>query len=394
MNIRFAIKKAFEKMFRRKVNFIMTLSVLAIAVYLLASVFQMLFKSTYYIYATKKALSYDSALNFTVFINRADEGYFERVGEFDKILKKQYGNRYGRFMYLDASMKVDSGSYNTFSTLYVDEGAKDLCSLEVIHEIEPGSTEYLKGYVGCNVAEEYPVGTILENKHTGSRTQIVGILKKNSVWISEPLLVTQDAVITLDDYIVSEIDEKYFELYPMFYANIFNSMYIKCESEEEAARVKEEVRVLADENKIMCYCKSINSLIHKENTENADYLKSMGYLIGFVVILAVLSCFTSGMADIYSEHYELAVMLINNVAPANICIMLLVENLVKGSLAVSLSMTKFGKGLTDSDVYVFGTMVCPAVIVMVFVFMILVSFTEYITIRNKNVPTMLGGDKR
>jgi hypothetical protein len=291
-------------------------------------------------------------------------------------------------------MKVDGGNYNTISTLYVDEGANDLCNMEVVYKIEPDSTEYLKAYVGCSAADKYPVGTILENKHTGSRTQIIGILKKNSEWISEPPLVTQDAVISLDDYIVSEMDDKYFELYPMFYGNIFNSMYIKCESDEDAARIKEEVRALADENKIMCYCNSIKSLISKENIENSNYLKSMGYLIGFVVIMAVISCFTSGMADIYSEHYELAVMLINNVAPVNIFIMLLVENLIKGSLAVTLSMTKFGFGLADSDSYVFRTMVCPAVIVMVFTLMLMISLTEYMTVRNKNICTMLGGDKR
>ncbi|MGN0514856.1 MAG: hypothetical protein ACI4GD_11290 [Lachnospiraceae bacterium] len=394
MNIQFAIKKAFEKMFRRKINFIMTLSVLAVTVYLLASVFQMFFKSTYYIYETKKALSYDSVLNFTVFINRSDMGYFERVGDFDKALKEQYGNRYGRFMYLDASMTADDGKYKKFSTLYVDEGTKDLCGVEVINEIEPDSTEYLKGYAGYNVAEKYPVGTILYNKHTGSRIEIVGILKKNSGWISEPPLVTQNAVVSLDDYIMAEMDEKYFELEPMFYGNIFNSMYIKCQSEEDAARIKEEVRNLADEYDVICYCNSINSLIRKENMENARYLKSMGYLIGFVVIMAVLAYFTSGMADIYSEHYEFAVMLINNVAPVNICIMLLVENLIKGSLAVLISLSGFGRGLKNSDAYVFNSMVFPAIAVLVFVFMILISLAEYMTIRNKNVCTMLGGDKR
>lgn len=394
MKIGFIIKKSFENIYRRKLNFLMTLSVLIIAFYLLASVFHMFFKSGYYIVETERVLSYKYVLSFNIFLNTNDFGYYNQVRQFDQDLKKKYQDKYARFMYFDASMKNSEMENNTVHMLYVDENSKDLCNAEIIDMKVPEYEEYLKGYVGSNLKQIYPVGTILENVHTGSNMEIVGYINQKSKWISEPPLVTQNATVELDNYILSDMDERYFELYPMFYGNIFNSMYIKCESEDEANLIKEEVRKLAEERGIICYCQSIKSLIEKENNGNRQYLEAMGYLIVFTFIMAMSAYYTASIADTYSRQYDLGVMHLQNVSYASLYGMFLTENLIKCGIAFFISMAKYGIMLKDADLIVFKYMVCPVMIIIVIFLIVSASFNEYRVVKNKGIIMMLGGNRR
>lgn len=392
MQILFVINKVVEYIYRRKLNFILTISILGITIYLLASTIQIYCDSAYYIYETKKTISQENAISVKVFWNTMDNEYFELFKEFDEHLREAYGNQYGRFMYFTTSYENIS---KKIETLYVDESIRDFCELSIVESVDIGNdATIIKGYVGSGIAKQYPIGTILTNTHTGSKIQIVGELAPGAKWITEPILSTQRAVISLDNYIFAQMDTSFFETDIMLYGNVFNSMYIKYSSPADAERIKTEIRDMATDSGIMCYCNTVNELIQKEKEENEDYMNSILNLVFFVIVIAISAYISAGLADIYSRHYELAVMYINNVSSLKIFIIILAENIIKSIIALGGVIFLYGRNLAYDKLYVFETMVVPLLIVFVIVFMLIVSIINFSTINRKKILLLIGGSRR
>lgn len=397
MHISLILHKVVGYIYKRKLNFLLSIIVLTVTLYLLTIVVQMFYNSNYYVFATKQALKKDDIVNIHILMNQQDpEGYCEIVKELDADLAEKYGGQYGKFMYMDSSFEVPDGREETVQTLYLDASIMDLCDISLVNVSQDKmemNEDIREGYVGETLKEQFPVGTILTDIHTGNRIEIVAEIKAGTVWLPNLLFRSNDAVVSLDDYIVTEMDQGYFEISSAFYANTVNSVYIKCTSEKEVEQVKQDVQERANEMGVMVYCYTLDDLIGQEKEDNRIFIKKLGFLILFVAIISVIAYLSAGLADIYSRHYEMAVMYMNHVSPIDIFLMLFVENIIKAVISVGISLFLYGRALVGTDLVVFQAFVVPTIIIAVFIFMFFVTILCYKTINRKKLLSMIGGTR-
>lgn len=390
MHISFIVKKVFDYIYRRKLNFCLTIIVSLITVYLLAMVLTMIANSNYHILVTKKTINDTDYLNINILNDVTNRDYYESVEAFDKELSDIYGDDYGKFMYMDVTFAELDEALNI---LFIDKSIMDLCDLTINDkiDIDYGDETVLDAYVGYNLKDEYPVGTILENYYTGTKIQIVGVLDNNSTWIPDLLFHTSNAVIDLDNRIVSELDYGFMELEKSFYGNTFNSFYIECDSAKSAEAAKLKVKETADKYGIMFYCNTINELMDAEKEENSDFFDALGILFIFVLMIAVLAYSASNIADIYSRQYEFGVMYINGVSFLDIFMMIWTENLVKFMISLGVSIGIYIRKLEQTELYVFYHIVIPGLLFILLVFSLIISVVLALSIRKKDILSLIGG---
>lgn len=392
MHISFILKKVFDYMYRRKLNFCLTVIISLITVYMLAMALTMIANSFYHIFITKKTINDTDFLNINILNNVYDMDYFEAVEMFDKELSDIYGDDYGKFMYMDVKF---TGVDEALNVLYIDKSIMDLCNLNVNEGTAAANEDenVINAFVGYNLKDEYPVGTILENIYTGTKLQIVGVLDKNSTWIPDLLFHTLDAVQDLDNKIVSELDYGFIDLEKAFYANTFNSFYIKCDSDKEAETAKLRAKEAADKYGVMIYCNTVDELIESEKEGNKDFLDALGILFIFVLAIAVLAYSTSNIADIYSRQYDFGVMYINGVSSIDIFMMIWLENLIKLIISFGVSAGIYIRGLELAELYVFYHIVIPVLAVILLVFSFVVSALLTLFIKKKDILSLIGGER-
>lgn len=396
MHIFLITKKISEYIYRRRLNFLLTAVVMIITFYMLFVVLEMMFESNYYIYDTKKTLSGENFVNINILMDEYKCDYHECVETFIDSLTDQYKNQFGKFMYLTANYNVN-GEEKSEDTLYVDTNMFHFCELNIKEDCQDytdiSDDTYIKGYVCRDRLEEYPVGTILENRNTTSKTMIVGYFESGSRWISDPLLHTQDSTITLDSYIVSAMDEKYFQISELFYSNVFNSLYIMVDSSAEIPDIINGVRQIADESGVKCYCHTLEELIAQEKKENRELAKNITVLVAFAVFVAMAGVLSACLADVFSRHYDIAVMSVNGVSPMDIYGMLLLENCIKVVLSFFLSSFVYQKKIDGTEHIIFIKMVVPVVVIGAFLYVVFVTTISFKTIKQGRILTMIGGER-
>lgn len=391
MRIRFLIRKAAEYVFRRKGNFLLTTLVIATALYMLCDVFQMSAKSTYYIYETEHVFTDMDFVNVNILMTeQGSNGYDENVGQFLDRLKEQYGERAGKFMLLPVNYRQE-GTEKRADTLYVDENLFDLCRVSFTEEeTHADDTDMLYGYVCKEKLGEFPVGTILENTNLGTKTRIVGYFEKGEKWAENLLFHSSEAVVCLDDYIVSVMDEAYFESSPLFYTNIYNSVYVRTAQGEQMGDLKSAVKALAKECGIKCYVNTMEDLIAAQRQENAELWKAIGIMLCFAIFVAMLGVGTAFLSDVLCWQKELAIMHVCGVSRTDLFWMIAFENLLKAVLGVGAAFGLFAHSLNQADRMIFVQRVVPGVLVGVVVFIICASGIAFWAIWRKKVMTIIG----
>lgn len=394
MHIGFIIKNVLDYMYKRKINFILTIIISVVTMYLLAMVLTLAGESYYYIYAVKNTIKNTQYLNINIFMDPSNMDYCANVEAFDKEMKKDFGNQYGKFMFVTTNLQNQVTEFSESSdVLYIDSTLADVCKETIDFENAVKNTQRIKACVGSSLSEKYPVGTILKNINTGSELEIVGTLKNEQTWIPSLLFHTKDAVVSLDKYIVAEMDDSFFNTSLDFYANAFNSFYIKCESEQECADAKNKVKEIAGQNKILYYANTVDELISQEKDENKALFQSVGNLTIFVVLIAILAFVSANLSDIYSRHNEFGIMYINGVSSLDIYFMIWIENLIKFVSTFGISIYMYKKGLDEVEAYVLVKMIIPLLIISILLFSVILSYILLLTVKRRNVLSLLGGVK-
>lgn len=384
MHISFVIKKTYDYMYRRKLNFFLTLVISVITVYLMTMVLNILANSYHKIIMTKKLVNDGNSLNISIVGDSVMKT--DAIGLFYEELSSIYGDDFGMFANYEVSTDY---SGETLNVLYIDESIMDLCELKVDSRIEKSEDADIYAYVGYNLKNEYPVGTIIENIHTGTRMQIVGILKKDSMWILELPFASDEDVDRLDNKIVSVTDTAYYDLSTAYYGNGSNSWYIKCDSKKRADEAKEKIEELSSKYCLMVYTNTIDDLVDDEKKENEDLFDALGILFVFVLIIAVLAYVTSNMADIYSRQYDFGIMYINGVSSVDIYMMIWLENFIKLALAFGISVCLYLTDISGSERYVFCHIIIPAFGAALILFSTVLSWLLYMTIKRKKVLSLI-----
>ena len=396
MHIRFVLKNVLAYMYRRKLNFVLTMIISVVTIYLLATVLTLAGEAYYHIYAVKNTIRNTEYLNINVLMDSADMDYCKRVETFDKEMQETFQNQYGKFMFVTTNLQNEAtGLEESIKVLYIDSSLTDLCNVSPNFGdgklAEDGSI--VRACVGVSLADKYPVGTILKNMNTGSEIQITGILEQNQTWVPDLLFHTNEAVVSLDEYMIAEMDTSFFDASTDFYANTFNSFYIKSETEEDSRYVKNRVKEIAGQNNILYYANTVNELILQEQSENKKLFHAVGNLTIFVVLIAMLAFVSASFSDIYSRHSEFGIMYINGVSSLDIYFMIWIENLIKFVIAFVILIYVYTRGLDEGGMYVFKTMIMPILITAVMLFSIILSYILLLTIRKRNILFLLGGAK-
>lgn len=396
MHIRFILKNVLDYMYRRKLNFVLTMIISVVTMYLLAMVLTLAGESYYYIYAVKNTIRNTEYLNINVLMDSTNMDYCKKVETFDKEMQEAFGNQYGKFMFVTTNLQDDTtGREESVRVLYIDPSLADLCREPVNfgNVISAAERPVVRACVGASLTDKYSAGTILKNVNTGSEIQVAGILEPNHRWLPDLLFHTNEAAVSLDEYIIAEMDTSFFNASTDFYTNTFNSFYIKSESEEESIYVKNKVKEIAGQNGILYYANTVDELIWQEQNENKELFRSVGNLIIFVVLIAVSAFASANFSDIYSRHSEFGIMYINGVSSLDIYFMIWIENLIKIVIAFGISIYVYVRGIDEVGMYVFKTMIMPVLIVAVVLFTIILSYILLLTVRRRNILSLLGGAK-
>lgn len=389
MHIRFVIKKTMENIYFRKLNFLLMTIVLTVAFYLTFMVVGLYFKSNYYIYKTKASFNSDNFVNVNILMDFDDPQYMNNIGNYLTALRDNYGNEVSYFMNMPVDISVGEQSRSQ-NILYI-KGDADIADFCLEKEIE--DDDNLNCYVCRSSLKDYPIGSIIKNDYTGSSMTIVGCFETGSEWINDPLFHSQDVTFSLDDYIVSDMDEKYFEYDSDFYANLCNSIYVRPTKNSNISRTKEEIRELADENNIMIYSHTFDELADGERQSNKILMESIGILILFVVIMSVLAVGTACLADIFSRRTNIAIMFVNGCCRADIYMMTFVENILKFLIAFCIASTVYVLALGETDKYIAYNMIFPVVASGGLVSVILITIIGNSTIKQRKLLKWIGDDR-
>lgn len=391
MQIRFLLRKATEYVFRRKLNFLLTTLVIATALYMLCNVFFMSAKSTYYIYETKQVFSDTDFVNLNILMAEQDSaGYYDNVEWFIHKLDEEYGENAGKYMFLPVNY-IQDGMEKRENTLYIDDDLFNLCRVSFHEEINHADDKnMLYGYVCKDKLGDIPVGTILENANLGTKTMVVGYFEKGEKWSSNLLFHSQEAVVCLDDYIVSVMDEAYFEASSMFYTNVYNSVYVRLTQGEHAETLKKEIKKLANECDIKCYVNTMDDLVAEQKKENADLWRAIGIMLCFAVFVAMIGVGAAFLSDVLCWQKELAIMHVYGVSEGSLFWMIVFENLLKAILGVSIAFSLFAHSLNQEDKMIYLQRVVPELFIGVVLFIICASYIAFRTIWHRRVMTIIG----
>lgn len=389
MHMDLITKRVMEYIYRRKLNFILIVMVMAIADYMLFMVVGMYFKSVYHIYDTKEQFTDDSFVNLNILMNENNADYHDSVEQYLSELKAKYKDDFGRFMYMQVRYYVGEEDEQE-DVLFIDENLFSLCKLNLHEEISGG--EYIKGYVCRERLSEYPVGTMLENVHTGTKTIIVGYFDSGSKWVADLLFHSQTATVVLDEYIISTMDESYFNISSQFYSNVFNSIYVRSGGGQTLASIKDDLRAMADAYNVDSYAYTLKELISREKADNRELMESIGGLVLFAVLIAMTGILSACMADTLSRHYEITVMSVNGVSPADICLMMFFESCIKAALSFAGAVYFYGRSVSGAGGWIFYKLVLPVVGAGVLVFILIVTIISYKSVNQNKLLKLMGGE--
>lgn len=394
----FIIQKILEYVSRRKINFFLTTLITIVTLYIASMVVHMYVKSVYYMVETRSVFSDKDILNVQILMTEQESNdYFDDAENFLKIMETTYGENFGKFMYLNVNYIVE-GETKKLDTLYIDESAFDLCKVKfykdkTAEELLKSDKSLLPGFVSKNNLDKYPVGTILQNSNINTKTVIIGYFEDDSRWASDLLFNSTEATINLNNYIVSAMDNNYFEATSMFYANTFNSIYVKMNDSRDINSYKDEIRKIAQDLQIKCYVYSLDEMINDEKQENGTLMRALGIMVAFAILVALTGVLSSYLADVGSWQKEIAIMYLNGVAPIDIYLIILFENLIKALLGLNIAFYIYGHKLLSDEHRIYWSMVVPILIFSTLICVILFSYIAFKTVRQSKLLSIYGGSK-
>lgn len=395
IHIRFILENFIRNLDKRRLNFALMVIVSGVTVFLLDMVFMIKEESYYHIRSVKESLKQnESCMNIRVFPDAGDFDFTKKLSDFDVRLEEEFGDDYGAFMEMNIRFfKEESKEGMQNGVVYIDRSVFDLCEISLkegnsINAMKENHS-YMEAYVGYDLKEQYPVGTVLENSYTGSKTKIVGVMEKESCWLPTLLFGTTETRICLDDKIVSELDESIFKTSDLFYNNICNSMYLKCDSKEEAFDRQEAVRKIAEEQGLLSYQDTIAQLIKKEKENHRQIFQSVGILTIFVTTLACVALFASSAADVYSRRYDIGLMYIYGISKVDIFIMTWIENLLKLLIPFGVAVLLYGRNLEGERLLIHGHIVIWEILLLLFVVSVLISWIACAMVNRKDITKLV-----
>lgn len=396
MHLSFVLKKVIEYIYIRRVNFLLTLIVLIASLYVAAYALQTRAEADYYIYAAKKRLTTTNILNVQMIPNPMGDSSeeAERFEQFDAMLKERYRDRYGKFMHFEVNY-LDDGKKIRIKTLYIDDSLLNLCDagMDLSGLTEPPPEGTLTCYVGSDLAEQYKPGTLLTTEHIGTELYVKGALPEGAGWIPSMLLYTDHGEEILDNGIVTVMDENYFDTHIEFYGNTYSSLYFFYDTKEESDEMKLEIRELAEEQNLMCYLYTFDDMVATLKEERINVHRAINVLVIFALAVAGLSSLSAGLADVYSRHYELAVMYVNKVSSLDMLAMLLIENMIRMVIATGMAAFFFSRGLDALHARIYMEMVLPGLAFGMLIFMLAMTGIEFMTINRRKLLALIGGAK-
>ena len=395
MHIKFVMKKVIENIFGRKLSFLLMVVVMGITFYLLFTTVGMYFRSNYVIYDTKSVFSSSNLVNMRVQVTGfEDDDYYYGVDLLLQKLKSRYQDKVTYFMYMQEQEIQTDGVTENRNILFID-GNMGLCSTAFTDELSESVilNDCIRCYICRNMKDKYPPGTVFQNMSTDTHMMVAGYFDPGSRWIAEPLFAQMDAGVTLDDYIVSEMDRGYFDSFISFYDGVLNNIYVSNISKGELADVKMDMNSLADEEGLMYYSDTLEESIQEERDLNKEIIRAIGIMIAFAVLVSVSALFTASLADVFSRRTDIAIMSVNGVSPVDLYMMLLIENIIKFVIAfgIAVSIYSFINIRSVTDRIVTYRMTFPVVGVCGILCMVIITTIAQSTVKQKKLLSLMGG---
>ena len=395
MHIKFVMKKVIENIFGRKLSFLLMVVVMGITFYLLFTTVGMYFRSNYVIYDTKRVFSSSNLVNMSVQVTGfEDDDYYYGVERLLQNLKARYQDKVTYFMYMQEQEIQTDGVTENRNILFID-GNMGLCSTAFTDELPESDTlnDCFRCYMCRNMKDKYPPGTVFQNMSTDTHMMVAGYFDPGSRWIAEPLFAQMDAGVTLDDYIVSEMDRGYFDSFISFYDGVLNNIYVSNISKGELADVKMDMNSLADEEGLMYYSDTLEESIQEERDSNKEIIRAIGIMIAFAVLVSVSALFTASLADVFSRRTDIAIMSVNGVSPVDLYMMLLIENIIKFVIAfgIAVSIYSFIDIRSVTDRIVTYRMTFPVMGVCGILCMVIITTIAQSTVKQKKLLSLMGG---
>ena len=395
MHIKFVMKKVLENIFGRKLSFLLMVVVMGITFYLLFTTVGMYFRSNYVIYDTKRVFSSSNLVNMSVQVTGfEDDDYYYGVERLLQNLKARYQDKVTYFMYMQEQEIQTDGVTENRNILFID-GNMGLCSTAFTDELPESDTlnDCIRCYMCRNMKDKYPPGTVFQNMSTDTHMMVAGYFDPGSRWIAEPLFAQMDAGVTLDDYIVSEMDRGYFDSFISFYDGVLNNIYVSNISKGELADVKMDMNSLADEEGLMYYSDTLEESIQEERDSNKEIIRAIGIMIAFAVLVSVSALFTASLADVFSRRTDIAIMSVNGVSPVDLYMMLLIENIIKFVIAfgIAVSIYSFINIRSVTDRIVTYRMTFPVMGVCGILCMVIITTIAQSTVKQKKLLSLMGG---
>lgn len=394
----FIIQKILEYVSRRKINFFLTLLLTIITIYMMSTVMLVYGRAVYSIIEIKKAFSNQNILNIQVVMDGQEAlDYDENAGQFLRTVEEMYGEDFDKFMYFDVNYIVN-GEKERLPTLYIGDSSYDLCKVDFYMDTEMEALleedkEFIPGFVSESNLENYPLGTILQNANIDTKTIIAGYFEDDSRWVGNSLFFSSDVTADLNECIVSGMDNAYFEYSDMFYGNLYTTTYVTMDEGRDIQTYKDEIREVAQDLQIKCYIYSLDEMIAEEKENNQVYMKAVGTLVGFAVLVALAGMLASYLADVGSWQKEIAIMYLNGVAPGDIYIIILLENLIKAVLGLGIAFYLYGHDLVTDEHRIYWDMIVPILAVATFVCVVFFSYIAFKTVNQRKLLSIYGGSK-
>ncbi len=221
--------------------------------------------------------------------------------------------------------------YEEEKIMYASGQILKMCGIEVEH------TEEKCAWVGYDRQTDIPVGSKFED--AGIEFKVVSCLDKDCKFIDEAFVSGLGALITLDDYVIVDLDVVIKE-HPSTIANgIVNNLYYEVKTGSDAKLFEKKLREKTDELGLDIY--GINNLksLFKANARDAMEMVGERYLMPLV--LALCACVALCVCSMQSYHinrHDSSVMLSCGMTRLDISGIYTCENLIKILSGYSLSL--------------------------------------------------------
>lgn len=221
--------------------------------------------------------------------------------------------------------------YEEEKIMYASGQILKMCGIEVEH------TEEKCAWVGYDRQEEIPVDSRFED--TGIGFEVISCLDKNSRFIGSNFASGLAVLISLDDYVIVDLDVMIKENPSEIGNGIVNNLYYEVEKDSDGDFFEKKLRDKADELGLDIY--GINNLKYLFEASARDAMEMAGerYLMPLVLTLCacVALCICS-MQSYQTNRHDSSVMLSCGMTRRDISGIYVCENFIKILAGYSLSL--------------------------------------------------------